>query len=215
MFDKRAVFTYRAVSMLHSGPETRRQILAAALRRFAEAGYAATSVQQIVGDAKVSKPALYYYFQDKADLFRALVHEAHDERYRILCEAAARHAGIRAQLEAVLETLFDYCCRNRDLMRLSFGTMFTSPGERPEDLECAEKCERNFEFVHALIRAAQQRGELSRNFDSQELAFGFSGMANFYLVSHLVGREYAPDKKAAKQIVDLYFSGASPKKTGK
>jgi AcrR family transcriptional regulator len=194
--------------MLHSGPETRRQILAAALRRFADAGYAATSVQQIVGDAKVSKPALYYYFQDKADLFRALVHEAHDERYRILCEAAARHAGIRAQLEAVLETLFDYCCRNRDLMRLSFGTMFTSPGERPEDLECVEKCERNFEFVHALIRAAQSRGELSRNFASQELAYGIYGHVNFYLVSHLIAPDFKPDRLTAQRIVKLFLAGA-------
>jgi AcrR family transcriptional regulator len=57
---------------------TRRQILRAALKHFANAGYAATSVQQIVGDAKVSKPALYYHFRDKAALFEALVNEAHD-----------------------------------------------------------------------------------------------------------------------------------------
>ena len=40
---------------------TRQLILRAALQRFADAGYAATSVQQIVDAAKVSKPALYYH----------------------------------------------------------------------------------------------------------------------------------------------------------
>ena len=75
--------------------QTRQQILRAALRRFAHCGYAATSVMQIVNDAKVSKPALYYYFPDKAGLFQALVHEAHDERYRLLREAAARGRDIR------------------------------------------------------------------------------------------------------------------------
>ena len=69
--------------------DTRQLILRAALKRFADAGYAATSVQQIVDDAKVSKPALYYHFADKAGLFQALVHEAHDQRYRVLSEAAA------------------------------------------------------------------------------------------------------------------------------
>ena len=54
--------------------ETRRGILRAALKRFANCGYAAASVQQIVGDAKVSKPTLYYYFSDKAALFGALVY---------------------------------------------------------------------------------------------------------------------------------------------
>ena len=194
--------------MLQSGPETRRQILSAALKRFADAGYATTSVQQIVGDARVSKPALYYYFQDKADLFRALVHEAHDERYRILREAAAQNTGIQAQLEAILETLFDYCCRNRNLMRLSFGTMLTSAGELPDNLACTEKCERNFEFVHELIQAAQKKGELSRDFDSRELAYGIYGHVNFYLVSHLIAPEFKPDRLTAQRIVKLFLAGA-------
>ncbi len=63
---------------------TRQQIPQAALKRFADGGYAATSVQQIVNDAQVSKPALYYHFKDKAGLFQALVFEAHAERYRVL-----------------------------------------------------------------------------------------------------------------------------------
>ena len=193
------------------GPETGKHILQAALKRFANAGYAATSVQQIVDDVKLSKPALYYHFQDKAGLFKALVHEAHDARYRVLCEAAAKSADIREQLEHILIDLFDYIGRNRELMRICFATMFAAPGEVPENLDYADKCERNFEFIHSLIKQAQQNGRLDRRFDSYEMAFGFSGLANFYVVSHLVGRDHAPDKKAAKHIVDLFFSGASPK----
>ena len=66
------------------GSETRQQILRAALKCFAHSGYAAASVQQIVDDAKVSKPALYYYFRDKTGLFQALVDHAHDERHRLM-----------------------------------------------------------------------------------------------------------------------------------
>ena len=64
---------------------TRRQLLRAALKHFAHSGYAASSVQHIVDAARLSKPALYYHFKDKAGLFQALVSEAHDERYRLLC----------------------------------------------------------------------------------------------------------------------------------
>ncbi len=112
-------------------------------------------------DAKLSKPALYYHFKDKAGLFQALVHEAHDERYRLLREAAENGGDIRAQLENILVVLFDYFRQNRDLMRISFATMFAAPGEVPEDLSCAEKCERNFEFVHDLIRQGQKSGGLT------------------------------------------------------
>src|SRR5271165_5544546 len=103
--------------MAQHGPRTRRQILRAALRRFANGGYAATSVQQIVGDAKVSKPALYYYFRDKAGLFQAL-----DERLQVVQEAAARKSDIRGQLVEILSALFDYFHKNRDLTRIAFAT---------------------------------------------------------------------------------------------
>jgi len=106
--------------MAKESPDTRQQILRAAQRRFANAGYAATAVQDIVDDAKVSKPALYYHFKDKAGLFQALVHEAHDERYRVLREASAQGGDIRADVSSLVakvkqtapkvEASPDLCC---------------------------------------------------------------------------------------------------------
>ena len=188
---------------------TRQEILRAALKRFAHAGYAATSVQQIVADAKVSKPALYYYFTDKAGLFQALVNEAHDGRYRLLQEAAARCPDIRGRLQAILDALFAYFHNNRELVRISFATMFASPGEVPEGLTCQEKCERNFEFVHSLIRGALKTGELDGRFDSRELTYGFYGLTNFYLAANLLMPDCRPDGQAAKRIVELFLAGAA------
>src|ERR1039457_3400558 len=108
--------------MAKHGPETRRQIRGAALRRFANGGYAATSVQQIVDDAHVSKPALYYYFKDKADLFQALVDEAHDKKFELMQQASARAQDLRGQLVEILTVLFDYFQKNRELMRISMAT---------------------------------------------------------------------------------------------
>ncbi len=195
--------------------DTRQQLLRAGLRHFANSGYAATSVQDIVDDAQLSKPALYYHFRDKAGLFQALVHEAQDERYRILRAAAESRTGIRAQLKAALAALFAYFRGNRDLMRISFASMFAAPGEAPQDTRCAEKCQRNFEFVHDLIQRAQQAGELNRHFDSHELAFGFYGLVNFYLVGHLVSANCQPDDLTAKRIVELFLAGAGPKSGAK
>jgi AcrR family transcriptional regulator len=196
-----------------AGAKTREHILRAAVKRFANSGYAATSVQQIVGDAKVSKPALYYHFKDKSELFKALVHEAHDEKFRLLREAAERGKNIREQLENILITLFDYVAKNRELTRISFATNFAAPGEVPENLCYADKCERNFEFVHSLIKTAQKNGELNKNFDSGEMAFGIYGLTNLYVITHLAERSYRPDRKAAKRIVELFLTGAAAKKS--
>jgi len=206
-----------ARTVKHQGNHSaaRRQILSAALKHFANNGYAAASVQHIVDAARLSKPALYYHFRDKAALFQALVDEAHDERYRLLREAAEKGGDIRGRLESLLTVLFEYFRENRELMRISFATMFAAPGEVPEKLCYTDKCERNFEFVHSLIKQAQKNGELERRFDSRELAYGFYGLTNFYLVSHLVMRDFLPDEGTARRIVDLFLSGAGTRPDGR
>jgi len=198
--------------MAKHGPQTRRQILRAALKHFANSGFAATSVQQIVGDAKVSKPALYYHFRDKAGLFQALVNEAHDKRFEVVQRAAARGKNFRGQLVEILTALFDYFHKNRDLTRIAFSTAFAAPGEVPAGVCYLGKCQRNFEVVHSLVKQALARGELDRRFDSQELAYGFYGQGNFYIVSHLMMPNYRLNRRAAERIVDLFLAGAGAKK---
>jgi AcrR family transcriptional regulator len=191
---------------------TRQEILRAALKRFAHGGYAATSVQQIVEDARVSKPTLYYYFPDKAGLFQALVNEAHDERYRLMREAAASGRTVREQLTEIVAVLFDYFRQNRELMRISLATAFASPGEMPDNLRYADRCERNFEFVHSLMKKALENGELNDRFDSRDLAFGFYGQTNAYLMAHLLMPDCRLNRQTAERIVDLFFAGAAAKK---
>jgi AcrR family transcriptional regulator len=202
-----------ASAVAHSG--ARRQILQAALKRFAHSGYSAASVQHIVDDAKVSKPTLYYYFRDKAGLFQALVSEAHDERYRLMCEAAEDAGDLRGRLTAILMVLFDYFVRNRELMRISFATMFAAPGEVPEGLSYSDKCERNFEFIHSLMKRALKRGELNSRFTSRELAFGFYGQVNMYLAGQLTMPGCRLNRQTARRIVDLFLAGAGDRKKGK
>ena len=201
--------------MAKHGPETRRQILRAALKRFANSGYAATSVQQIVGDAKVSKPALYYHFRDKAGLFQALVNEAHDERFEVVQQAAARGKNLRGRLVEILAALFDYFHKNRDLTRIAFATAFAAPGEVPSGLHYLDRCQRNLEFLRSLIRRAQVDGELDRRFDSQDLAYGFYGQAHLYVAAHVLMPGYRLNRRAAERIVDLFLAGAGAKKERK
>jgi AcrR family transcriptional regulator len=198
--------------MAKDGPETRRHILKAALKHFANAGYAATSVQQIVGEAKVSKPALYYHFRDKAGLFEALVKEALDERLRLMEEAAARGNSFREQAHEILAALFGYFQKNRELTRIAFSTAFAAPGEIPQGLDYLKMCRRNMEFIHSLIERAQKAGELDRRYDSHDLAYSFFGHTNFYIKAHMLMPGFRADRTAVERILELFFSGAAAKK---
>ncbi len=91
------------------GQETRERILAVALSEFASRGYHAVSVEDIAAAAGVTKGAVYYWFTDKADIGRDLLHQLYDRLTRdglaALDPDADTVTSIRRALEVFLSTL--------------------------------------------------------------------------------------------------------------
>jgi len=191
-----------------NGSNTRQQILQAALKRFAHGGYAGTSIQEIVDDAHVTKPALYYHFEDKAGLYRALVESAYDERYHLMREAETRGRTVREKLVELVTALFEFSQTHRELMRIAFAAAFAAPGEVPAEIQHAQKGRRNYEFVRALIVEGLRSGELDGRFDSEELAFGLYGQLNTYIMVRLLWPDCPLNRKSARRVVELFLTGA-------
>ncbi len=192
--------------------ETRLRILHVALKRFAHAGYAGVSVQDIVDDAKVTKPTLYYYFKSKAGLYQALVDRAHEERFHLMQKAAAGAEDFQDKLIEILAALFEFLPRNRDLLRLSFATAFAAPGEVPEQIDFLKKGFTHYLFVQGLIQREMSAGRLDTSFTSPDLAMGFYGLMNIYVMGALINRKMkALNRGTAERIVRLYLEGAMKK----
>ncbi len=65
-------------------PERKDAMLAAAADEFAVRGYGAASLNRIIEAAEISKGSLYYYFDDKADLFASVVEESIDRLMEVV-----------------------------------------------------------------------------------------------------------------------------------
>jgi TetR/AcrR family transcriptional regulator len=195
---------------MNTTADTRQRILQAALKGFARKGYAGTSVRDIVTTARASRPVLYYYFSSKADLYRALVEWAADERLRLMREAVARADTLAGQLKELCATLFEFAHANRELMRLAFATALAAPGEVPREAHCFEKGWRSFQFIEDLIQQGRAGGSLDSRFDTHALTLGFVGLMHFHVLLHLVRPQQPLDRGAAEAVVDLFLSGAAP-----
>ncbi len=192
-----------------SAQATRDKILAVALRLFADRGYAGTSVQEIVDGARVTKPALYYYFPSKADLYQALLDRAHDERFRLMQEAAARGRDLPGKLEEILNAHFEFLKSHRELVGLVYATAFAARGEMPREIRYLGKCRRNFDLVRDLVRNGQRAGRLTRRLNAELLARGIFGMMNIHVMAELVQPGQKPSRRTAGQIVKLFLEGAA------
>jgi len=84
---------------------TRRALIASARSLFGEKGFAATSVDEVVRHAGVTKGALYHHFRDKDDLYRAVVEEVKLE----VTTSAANSFFEAAEGEDALRTVLLTC----------------------------------------------------------------------------------------------------------
>lgn len=66
--------------------ETREKLLESAMAEFSENGYMKASLRKICADAGVTTGALYFFFKNKNDLFKAIVDKPLKELCRLLTE---------------------------------------------------------------------------------------------------------------------------------
>ncbi|MGE5185809.1 MAG: TetR/AcrR family transcriptional regulator [Acidobacteriota bacterium] len=178
--------------------ERRAQIMAAAKRVFADAGYHGASINSIIEKAQIARGTFYLYFESKAAVFDSILDEAMTDLrariHRIEVEdksAPAPQLQLRAQVVATLE----YIVRDRPLAML-----LLSAGHTP-DAEAAERLDQFFADVRDLLRRAFQSGMeigLVRKVNAELAAAAMLGMIRG-VVEQLVTQPQAP---AVEQVVD-------------
>ena len=96
----------------------RRRIASAALALFATRGYNATSVEEVVAAAKVSKSAFYEFFTSKEDCFRELLEVEGGALIRDVLSAAATGHDHHERLRLGITTFVRSCFERSSVARL-------------------------------------------------------------------------------------------------
>ena len=87
--------------------ETVGRLVATARELFAERGFAATSIEDIVRSAGVTRGALYHHFADKTELFRAVFEAEERALASRVAHASARRRDPWRRIEAGCEEFLD------------------------------------------------------------------------------------------------------------
>src|SRR5437764_13066544 len=107
--------------------DTREAVLSSAVKAFARRGYAGTSVQDILQATGLSKPTVYYYFESKAGLFRAILAFAYDESFRLMRVGVTQAASCQPRVVEVAAAMCQFASQPRNLTRPVLATVFAAP----------------------------------------------------------------------------------------
>jgi AcrR family transcriptional regulator len=152
----------------------RRQIIEGARQVFMAQGFDAASMNEVARVAGVSKGTLYVYFQNKEELFEAIVgHECREQGERIFTLDADDH-DVEGVLTRLGLALVEFLCR---------------PDRAPK--------------LRAVIAISERMPELGREFYETGPAFGLAQLTNYLKAQVAAGVLVIDDCEiAAAQFID-------------
>jgi AcrR family transcriptional regulator len=189
----------------------RKELLSAGISLFAEKGYASTSVREIVSLAGVTKPVLYYYFQNKEGLFQAILDWAAEELDAILEEALQKPDTALEQIVHLYRGIYRGLMEHHQLFKLINHLFFGPPQGAPRyDIERFHR--RMVEVIKEIYLGGLRQGEL-REVDPEEATLLVLGVTDYcFHLDYLHPEAMDPDR--AERLLRLAFRGLSERKDG-
>jgi AcrR family transcriptional regulator len=177
------------------GERTRRRLLDAAERVFAERGYHDASIVKITEAAEVGQGTFYLYFKSKQEIFEELVDDL-NRRVRHAMTAAVDGESRRIDIErAGLMGFLRFTAEHPALYSII----------RQSDLVAPASTRRHYEAIARPyaegLRHAMQRGEIAEG-DSEVLAYILMG------IGEMVGRRWvlgSKDRRAPDAVLEQTF----------
>lgn len=191
---------------------TPERIVGAAVRLFAAKGFDATTVQEVVEAASVTKGALYHYFGSKDDLlfeiYRSLIGRQMADLDRIVSERLDAATTVRRILVSLVETtaasVDETAVFVREMHRLDADRMASFRSER----------RRYHETFRAVVEQAQQAGEFSSAVPAETTVLIALGVVNQLPTWYRPDGPKTPARLGA-EIADFVLAGLRPEAPGR
>jgi AcrR family transcriptional regulator len=185
-------------------PNTREKVLETATDLFAEKGYAATSVREIVAKVGVSKPVLYYYFQSKEGLFYAILEWAANVQQSILGEIFDASGTVLDRFIFLYRKMYEGIQQYQSLYKMIHSLIYGPPQGAPE-YDYASYHRQMFNAVKRIYAEGVASGEI-RKADAKEVAFLVLSLLDFSLNMDKVQPDQA-DPQRPERMLRLAFQG--------
>ena len=145
----------------HPADKRSTEILAAAQKRFAHYGLSKTTMDEIARDVGMGKASLYYYYETKEDLFRAVITQEQEGFKTIMRRMLQQDLTASQKLKEYVHERFAYFLRVANLGILSYQA-FTEVKPIFQDLS-HEFSKREMEFILQIIHEGKKKKEFQIN----------------------------------------------------
>ena len=185
--------------------ETKDLILAISEKLFSLYGYIGVSMRTIAESLNISKPALYYHFKSKQELYFEVLTHSSNEFIESLEEVVNQTTPLKRKLRDVIIVYLDYCSKKKDMVHLMMQKVSEQDREVMDFVSGISKNVIN--LLEPLIKELLIVNKKMKKVDSQFVTRLFIGIMNSFIISEsLAGKSKYNSKQVADQIIELSFN---------
>jgi AcrR family transcriptional regulator len=186
--------------------DRRRDLLDAAVRVFARKGFHASRVGDIAEEAGVAHGLLYHYFRSKDEVLETIFREAWELLATDTDRIESSGVPLREQLRRFARIYLGSWLMTPDLIAVLVREIARSPavGDRVDDVRGI------FLSLQRMIAAAQERGEVRADCNTQLAAWAVYGALEEILTGWVLGQLPAEEEdveRAVVTVVDVAYAG--------
>jgi len=187
----------------------RQDILAAALDLFSEKGYHNVSMHEIAGKAEFAIGTLYKFFQNKEDLYKALVLEQGEKFHQAFNQALEKPGD-------EVEKLRNFVCAKYEMLRnaLPFIRLYLAESKGAGfniRVRMDEEVRKGYDDILNRLAAVFESGMKNKRFKNiaapYHLAVALDSTLNTFLLLWLESPERHPYPEDPDTILNIFFRG--------
>ena len=181
------------------------RLVSSAIQLFAEQGYEKTSVKEIVAHAGVTKPTLYYYFENKLGLCQNIIEDTFQNFISILSQKLEDNLSLEEGIETMFNCWFDFHREHAPLMEFFSQTMISLRNELGTDFMNKYR-DQYGQLVFGFLKQQNKHGLISTKY-MNEIPSVIRGLAISFIQQAVIHKTKYPNSQTAKKLTEIILYG--------
>jgi AcrR family transcriptional regulator len=179
--------------------DKRNAVLNAAAELFSERGFENTSMGDLTRALGVTRPTVYYYFENKEDILFSILEIAQERIREALAHAVTHESTARKRLEIVIRSLVKNSATTFGKIIVKTNPAHLSPAARDK---MKERYKNSYRIIRSIIRDGIEDGSLAP-VNVKMAAFALLGVVNWQVYWYHEGGDMTPEEIATNFLAIL------------
>jgi len=192
-------------------------IFRAALKTIKEKGFHKARMSDIAGKAGISYGLVYHYFDNKEELFNAILSRWWDGLFGLLANVSTGDYDVHEKLRHIIDYFLDTYKRDPELVNIFITEISRSTTNLTSSR--LDYIKRFMSLTEKVLAEGQKKGLLREDIKARYLTYIFLGAVETFLSTMVLADQKIKGniqkERIAKSILEVFLNGARNQKTYK